>query len=91
MPGKTLRPDRSCPVRGGFNEAPAKCRGKPGSCSKAARTFTRFNEAPAKCRGKRGASCAIRTQAEGFNEAPAKCRGKRNEFRCVMPASLLLQ
>ncbi len=35
-----------------FNEAPAKCRGKPSFPSKDREGISRFNEAPAKCRGK---------------------------------------
>ena len=41
--------------RRGFNEAAARCRGKPGACSTRRRAATgRFNEAAARCRGKPG-------------------------------------
>ena len=36
----------------GFNEAPAKCRGKPMRMRVSGLTMSCFNEAPAKCRGK---------------------------------------
>ena len=36
----------------GFNEAPAKCRGKPAQPKASPWTCCGFNEAPAKCRGK---------------------------------------
>ena len=37
----------------GFNEAPAKCRGKPALNVHPPEAYRSFNEAPAKCRGKR--------------------------------------
>ena len=52
--GENKPPDKDMlPISGRFNEAPAKCRGKPA----AGRAWTTiaelgFNEAPAKCRGK---------------------------------------
>ena len=82
MPGKTGCFPRSAavPARTGFNEAPAKCRGKPmasyayptgpGTCASmrpqrnAGENATRRNADNA--RFSRGS----------FNEAPAKCRGK---------------
>ena len=61
-----------------FNEAAARCRGKPGGGSDDARSHGGgFNEAAARCRGKPqappppdGAMPAC------FNEAAARCRGK---------------
>ena len=38
----------------GFNEAPAKCRGKLAASRIRSLPVVRFNEAPAKCRGKPG-------------------------------------
>ena len=54
MPGKTFRMIRNPAVFPiSFNEAPAKCRGKPGSITTRRGLMVGFNEAPAKCRGKR--------------------------------------
>ena len=52
MPGKTDVLDFGLSDPGGFNEAPAKCRGKPVRTRCRPRMRVCFNEAPAKCRGK---------------------------------------
>ena len=72
MPGKTRRQNLppSCPRS--FNEAPAKCRGKPAANGGLIEALKRFNEAPAKCRGKRGT--AFRWPAL----PPASMRPQRN-------------
>ena len=78
MPGKTLAPSKvKAPSSNGFNEAPAKCRGKRTVPCERSRRNLRFNEAPAKCRGKRIRGRGTQLRLWGFNEAPAKCRGKR--------------
>ena len=77
MPGKTERlRDKACNWHG-FNEAPAKCRGKPAPAA------SRFRRKRASMRPQRNAGenqqlsfIAVESQI-GFNEAPAKCRGKR--------------
>ena len=62
-PPASMRPQRNAGENGlttdsnllgdqGFNEAPAKCRGKQGPPGSNRRRPARFNEAPAKCRGK---------------------------------------
>ena len=64
-----------------FNEAAARCRGKPprpGSISPATRCF---NEAAARCRGKPSASGAENSRRTRFNEAAARCRGKPGALR----------
>ena len=63
VPIASMRPQRNAgenaPLRigpspkiGGFNEAPAKCRGKRKMSALQPSATQRFNEAPAKCRGK---------------------------------------
>ena len=53
MPGKTYRGTDAEIIREwGFNEAPAKCRGKRRTPFKWIPIPHCFNEAPAKCRGK---------------------------------------
>ena len=61
-----------------FNEAAARCRGKPGSKSpRDAPAPAGFNEAAARCRGKRLPAGTARTdRPRRFNEAAARCRGK---------------
>ena len=58
MPRKTCRPlnGTTAPVLG-FNEAAARCRGKPSHDSSGRPGTLGFNEAAARCRGKRFASC----------------------------------
>ena len=53
MPGKTLILENTGLPGDSFNEAPAKCRGKPTDADAVIVPFNSFNEAPAKCRGKR--------------------------------------
>ena len=43
----------------GFNEAPAKCRGKLRLVGQVVSEVVRFNEAPAKCRGKLSTPCSV--------------------------------
>ena len=60
-----------------FNEAAARCRGKPGRRER--RPAVRrhgFNEAAARCRGKHPARGTFQQPRQGFNEAAARCRGK---------------
>ena len=45
-------PEKAGNGRPGFNEAPAKCRGKRTGDRRSALCWPGFNEAPAKCRGK---------------------------------------
>ena len=77
MPRKTP-PSPGSPARqAGFNEAAARCRGKPAAASSPPPAARGFNEAAARCRGKRHppgrrGGCA----GAGFNEAAARCRGK---------------
>ena len=52
MPGKTNRAAAAQGKDDGFNEAPAKCRGKPIADDINNALSGSFNEAPAKCRGK---------------------------------------
>ena len=61
----------------GFNEAAARCRGKPPATTD--RTDTRpsgFNEAAARCRGKPRDWLTEEQALKCFNEAAARCRGK---------------
>ena len=77
MPRKTcrLRPLRArSPC---FNEAAARCRGKPPSAIlHNPRLGLCFNEAAARCRGKRVTLTPRAEPDSGFNEAAARCRGK---------------
>ena len=60
-----------------FNEAAARCRGKPAPFGTMVPDCCGFNEAAARCRGKPAA--ATRTPPRPprrFNEAAARCRGK---------------
>ena len=79
MPRKTLLAYVICTLPPtGFNEAAARCRGKPSRSrpSSAWRT-SGFNEAAARCRGKLGVVMPYGRIAWSFNEAAARCRGKR--------------
>ena len=72
--GCSSRPDSPPPC---FNEAAARCRGKPfGPCACRRRRRPCFNEAAARCRGKRSTTFRRPTTTPGFNEAAARCRGK---------------
>ena len=63
---------------GGFNEAAARCRGKPAaSVPEASILAACFNEAAARCRGKRPVPRPTPSAWCRFNEAAARCRGKR--------------
>ena len=75
----------------GFNEAPAKCRGKPAFRSRSSRCLVCFNEAPAKCRGKPARDGRPATGNNCFNEAPAKCRGKLARGCSAAPCAASLQ
>ena len=60
-----------------FNEAAARCRGKPGSTVFDSQEKQGFNEAAARCRGKPGYDDGYDGGLQpGFNEAAARCRGK---------------
>ena len=60
-----------------FNEAAARCRGKPAAAGLDRDSIRqRFNEAAARCRGKRPFQPPTRLRARRFNEAAARCRGK---------------
>ena len=61
---------------GGFNEAAARCRGKPLNGLWDLAHDRGFNEAAARCRGKRRRSLSGREPSRCFNEAAARCRGK---------------
>ena len=53
----------------GFNEAAARCRGKPsaaGRCAAAGRAAPRFNEAAARCRGKPRPAADVRPGANSL-------------------------
>ncbi len=76
MPGKTVPARWNAITDSGFNEAPAKCRGKRRAGTGRSRRRIRFNEAPAKCRGKPPEDAKPIPAVASFNEAPAKCRGK---------------
>ena len=66
MPGKTeMDPSMSEMEFRGFNEAPAKCRGKRMDKEQGVAQPQGFNEAPAKCRGKP-------TGANGSREVPVR-------------------
>ena len=56
MPRKTLFAPRAQEGGGRFNEAAARCRGKPDERRSTRGTVRRFNEAAARCRGKRRAA-----------------------------------
>ena len=62
----------------GFNEAAARCRGKPAERDFAFLLQDRgFNEAAARCRGKPSRTPACNAWPTFcFNEAAARCRGK---------------
>ena len=72
----------------GFNEAAARCRGKPSRS--AARVLWRlgFNEAAARCRGKQTGPTDQRSGRTCFNEAAARCRGKRRQGRLLVASRL---
>ena len=79
MPRKTPRSAGAPSWPGpGFNEAAARCRGKPfARVMVTVRVVACFNEAAARCRGKPWACAADAVGAGGgFNEAAARCRGK---------------
>ena len=59
-----------------FNEAAARCRGKPPRAGPGSPAACGFNEAAARCRGKRHAPRSLFVRPAGFNEAAARCRGK---------------
>ena len=60
-----------------FNEAAARCRGKPQTIRYTTEDRNAcFNEAAARCRGKRLRGGASASRAVRFNEAAARCRGK---------------
>ena len=77
MPRKTRSPPSPPARTPGFNEAAARCRGKPGAVagSGCGRT-ARFNEAAARCRGKPRPAPRRSDSDSRFNEAAARCRGK---------------
>ena len=77
MPRKTKTWPPRTRARSGFNEAAARCRGKPAGPLCQTSRARGFNEAAARCRGKlpRRRSWASRSRAR-FNEAAARCRGK---------------
>ena len=52
MPRKTAAAAAPAAAEGGFNEAAARCRGKPLFPGRGSTSRGRFNEAAARCRGK---------------------------------------
>ena len=71
MPRKTAWFVRShCTVLSGFNEAAARCRGKPRTSTKAPSRSRCFNEAAARCRGKPGATRADAPGPDGASMRP---------------------
>ena len=63
---------------GCFNEAPAKCRGKPHQRRTQLLPYPHASMRPQRNAGENTSSPAMSgCRAAGFNEAPAKCRGKR--------------
>ena len=63
-----------------FNEAAARCRGKPGGGkTRMMLRIAGFNEAAARCRGKQRIPLGRRRRGSRFNEAAARCRGKHRE------------
>ena len=83
MPGKT--PVRELGHRisvTGFNEAPAKCRGKLDNVLSGRGSFPRFNEAPAKCRGK-----PAKPTANFLSAKSASMRPQRNAGENALPAA----
>ena len=91
MPRKTRAVIGSwCDWRTGFNEAAARCRGKPSaSKSGVGGPAPGFNEAAARCRGKRPRRAAPPSPRPCFNEAAARCRGKRERQEPITRAALL--
>ena len=65
------------PLRGRFNEAAARCRGKLSDAGRSGDRRGCFNEAAARCRGKREILPRVGRISHRFNEAAARCRGKR--------------
>ena len=98
----SMRPQRNagenCPSRagrawrrGGFNEAPAKCRGKQGR-HQARRDRRRASMRPQRNAGENGwPGDPHRRRMPRFNEAPAKCRGKRARPHVELDATAELQ
>ena len=69
-----------CRGDSGFNEAAARCRGKPAPRPRPRGVSAAgFNEAAARCRGKLAGSGCPGAARRGFNEAAARCRGKQPE------------
>ena len=75
----------------GFNEAAARCRGKPPAGRGPQPGPPRFNEAAARCRGKLTSNCSSVGGDRRFNEAAARCRGKRRISGGADSALTLLQ
>ena len=78
MQGKTRTPIRaSSPSSAGFNEAPAKCRGKQGRSDRDIDMTSLASMRPPRNAGENPPrSVAGSRSSSRFNEAPAKCRGK---------------
>ena len=65
-----------------FNEAAARCRGKPAESEMLVGSVVAFNEAAARCRGKPSpATPPAESTGWPFNEAAARCRGKPGSTR----------
>ena len=78
MPRKTIAPPAGPPATpGGFNEAAARCRGKPQAARPLVPVRLQASMRPrpdaAENRAARAGSCPA---AGRFNEAAARCRGK---------------
>ena len=77
MPRKTLYGARPFWTWPSFNEAAARCRGKPGVVRMATRAQLASMRPRPDAAENGGAGGAGRGAAGSFNEAAARCRGKR--------------
>ena len=93
MPRKTIDFGFGCPLpEAGFNEAAARCRGKPRHVAASTpASVVRFNEAAARCRGKPEEQGDLSHRDFSFNEAAARCRGKPPPERRGTTAAKKLQ
>ena len=68
----------SCPlISFCFNEAAARCHGKPRPAPASSACCGGFNEAAARCHGKLDGRVHAHVGHPGFNEAAARCHGKQ--------------
>ena len=93
MPRKTITlPPPFYPDGPGFNEAAARCRGKPQDTHRTTLAAEPgFNEAAARCRGKPRRVTRPPAGGRRFNEAAARCRGKPRAILTGAPPPIWLQ